>query len=118
MLVEVTGQCSGDGCVDLGALHVLRLMAALALPPPPPARAAFSDIWLRDRLLMLCHLSVAPLMCGGLSHLAGMQAAMAGLRAMGRWGLNGLCWGSSATMCFSLRWLPRSRCLAWLPAWL
>jgi len=33
---------------------------------------------------MLCHLSVAPLMRGALSHLGPMQAALAGLRAIGR----------------------------------
>lgn len=50
-----------------------------------PARlaAAFSDVLLRDRLLVLCHLSVAPQMREGLSHLAAMQSAMQGLRAMG-----------------------------------
>lgn len=50
--------------------------------PHLPCPAAFSDVWLRDRLLMLCHLSVAPLMRGALSHLGSMQAALAGLRAI------------------------------------
>jgi hypothetical protein len=31
---------------------------------------------------MLCHLSAAPLMRGSLNHLASMQAALAGLRAV------------------------------------
>ena len=50
--------------------------------PTPACAAAFSDVWLHDRLLMLCHLSAAPLMREALSHLASMQAAMAGLRAI------------------------------------
>ena len=78
-------------CLPAGLRH-------LTLPPstphPPthptlpllPALAAFSDVWLRDRLLVLCHVSAAPLMRGSLSHLASMQAAMAGLRAVSaRW---------------------------------
>lgn len=38
---------------------------------------------------MLCHLSVAPLMRGSLSHLAAMQSAMTGLRAMAGQGGDG-----------------------------
>ena len=56
------------------------------LPFPRPAAAAFSDVQLSDRLLTLCHLSVAPLMRGALSHLGAMQASLAGLRAIGRQG--------------------------------
>ena len=45
---------------------------------------------------MLCHLSAAPLMRGGLRHLASMQAAMQGMRALGwvgrRWGVVGTGW--------------------------
>ncbi|KAL4425495.1 hypothetical protein ABPG75_009511 [Micractinium tetrahymenae] len=61
---------------------VVKYDAALRLEASAKERPSFADVWLRDRLLMLCHLSAAPLMRGGLSHLASMQAAMAGLRAV------------------------------------
>ncbi len=62
----------------------------------PRLPAAFTDVWLRDRLLMLCHLSAAPLMRGGLSHLASMQAAIAGLRAV-RWAWQWASWPPCAS---------------------
>lgn len=70
--------------VHLPAAPLPTPLTSLLRPASRP-RAAFSDVWLRDRLLMLCHLSVAPLMRGALSHLGSMQAALAGLRAIGRW---------------------------------
>ncbi|KAI7841821.1 hypothetical protein COHA_004350 [Chlorella ohadii] len=68
--------------LPLGA--VVRYDIPLRLKARALEGPSFSDVWLRDRLLMLCHLSVAPLMRGALSHLGSMQAALAGLRAIGR----------------------------------
>jgi hypothetical protein len=62
------------------------LMLTCRCVPRPRPHAAFSNVWLFDRILMLCHLSVAPLMRNSLSHLTCMQNAMSGLRAVAaRW---------------------------------
>lgn len=108
----------GVACPVLPAQQRLRfapahLNAPVAPRPPPGLPAAFTDVWLRDRLLMLCHLSSAPLMRGALTHQTAMQAAVAGLLAV-RWGrpvaartaLHGVCPGGK--LCRG--WAP-SRCL-------
>ncbi|KAL4860036.1 E3 ubiquitin-protein ligase RNF123 [Chlorella vulgaris] len=66
--------------LPLGA--VVKYDAPLRLRAHALEGPSFSNVWLFDRILMLCHLSVAPLMRSSLSHLTCMQNAMSGLRAV------------------------------------